>query len=406
VAFGAICAVASADLARIVVQPHDAARALALAPLGADTRMDRLADLMTESPQLDTERIQAIARTGQQLHPADGRFDSVLGLLAHTAGDYDEARVQFQQAIAKQPTEYQALRHLLGYALSERDHATAATYAHRLALRWSDRWEADEPLVMAVLADPEGRSAMAGAFASGPEAPRRLLIGTLQRNQGGPLIAAEILMAWHENGSVDLNRYVAQVVRRLLSQGNVETALVLDRFTLGALQLPADGFVNNGGFQQMPSGSLFDWTVEQQQGVAFDWVGQDNASGNRNAAASDAYVRLQFLQAPLRLDNLSQRLVLRPGMHRLTVRARQDRFQGPQPLKVIVHCGNARRVIAEVPLDALDETWRDHSRDFAIDADTCPLQQISVSNGFLPLSWSNRYDGAVELDRIQIVRLP
>ncbi len=376
---------------------------MAFAPLNADVRMALVGDLLANSDDLD--RVEALARVGRAMHRADARFDSALGVAAHRRGDVATARGHFEAALGKQPTELQAIRHLMAYHVADGHWAEAAFQAKVLGRRWPARWREQEPVLLVMAADPAGRAALTESLMAAPRV-RRLVVDSLLRADRA-LAAADLLATWHRNGADDLAPTIGRVTRRLLNDGMIETALMLDRFTVGIDRAPSQGFVNNAMFAFAPSGSAFDWSARAQQGVSFEWHGTTTAgadvTGSANPTNVRSFVRLRFRDSPLRLDNLSQSLVLRPARHRLEVRARARQLRAPRPVYVAVRC--QRAIIAELALDPLTDDWQAFAEPFDV-PDDCPLQTVSVSNGFMPLSWSSRYQGAIDIGRIQIVGLP
>ena len=389
-----------ADLGRIATQSDRLDAALALTPLNADIRMARIGGLLPDQSRL--AEVGHMARIGRNLHRADGRFDSVLGVIAHQDGDVAAARAHFEAALAKQPTEFQALRHLMAYNASEGRWGEAADLLMVLGRRWPRQWRDHERMVLVMAGNPEGRAALIDSFMDAPHG-RGLIVDSLLRADSA-LLAGELLATWHDRGAEDPPRLIGRVTQHLLRRGMTETALLLDRFTIGADRPPPQGFVNNASFAFEPSGSAFDWSARPQQGVSFEWHGTGaDPVGRGTGTNGPPFVRLRFLDSPLRLDNLTQSLVLRPARHRLEVRARARGLRAPKPVHVTVRC--QRATIAELVLDPLSENWREFAAPFDVPAG-CPSQTVSVGNGFMPLSWSSRYQGVIDIGRIQIIGLP
>ncbi|WP_306120552.1 MULTISPECIES: hypothetical protein [unclassified Roseitalea] len=388
-----------ADLGRIVTHGDDPRGALAYAPLNADTRIRAIVSELSQAQAAHLDRVARLAERGTELHRADGRFDSILGILAHERGAVEAARAHFETALAKQPAERQALRHLLVYDVTSGDYERAARHARRLTVR-SGGWGDQRQAVLAMAAIDEGRRALIEAFASDDRA-RSGLISAVMREKG-PMVASEMVLAFHEKGVDGLGGSIGAISRRLIREGQLEAALILDRVTLARDRPAPTGFVNNDTFAYRPTGSAFDWRTQGQRGVALDWVGQ-RAPDAEPPEVTASFVRIGFLNTPLRLDNLTQMLVMRPGAHRLEVMARSQDLSGPAPISVILGCTNGTE-LATIPLDPIASQWQRFETDFEVPETGCAAQRIHLTNGFVPLSWSARYSGALDIARIQIVR--
>lgn len=408
-----VSAAVAADLVRVAAQRDNPQLAHRAAPLNADVLIGLIVGRMVaEAPAVEPETI-ALVEKGRRLHRSDGRFDSLRGMIAHAAEDHAAARSYFTVALDKQPTEHQALRHMLVYALGEGRVDAAARHAFVLAVRWPRQWDEYEPLVVALASSGEGVAALGRYFSADAQSggasyssARHRLIDTLLASGRGAGSASSLLLDWHDAGIEGLEPLTGRSISALLAAGETDLALFLDKFSFGEKRTAGSGFVNNARFDRKPSPSAFDWQVGSQQGVSFEWAGQRDDTEGADAGHA-AFLRLRFLDSPVRLNNVRQQLLLRPGPHRLIVDARARDLKGPKPVVVFVECaGDARTELARIELDALGDGWERRTAGFEVPQAGCDRQSVYLSNGFMALTWASRYSGVLDVANIQIAGAP
>ena len=150
-------------------------------------------------------------------------------------------------------------------------------------------------------------------------------------------------------------------------------------------------YVSNGEFRQPSSGNPFDWRILDQAGVEFRPAGDGHG------------LDIRFLDAPLRLRNVSQVLRLAPGRYRLAVDYDASALRAPKPLRMIIACFGAPAVLADASLDPQISS-ASATADFEVPVNGCALARIALASDQAPASWKKRFAGTLRLLRVAITR--
>ena len=399
---------------RIAATPDNIQAAFNANPFNINNRLALIASLAASSAPQDLERALGLAQEGRVLEGEDGRTDSAIGTVLLQMGRVDEARAQFEAALAKLPTEGTALKARLVFAVNEGRWRDAVEAYDLLATRWMTELPAVADTLSAMLSVKEGRDALAAGLVDNPGARKRLYSLLLARpDMHAALI--DMLVGWKSSGTDDMHAEAAQLVAILVQQGRYQEAVLLDRFALSEASDGAGGFVNNGRFADEPTGSPFDWRFPKAAGVsntrpatqadpALDEL-VTSIAGTGEPRDGGRGVRIAFLDSPVRMETVAQQMVLPAARYRLDVVARAgSTFVAPDPVRLEVRCGTGRgAVLGRIVLQDLGPSWTRLSTEFEVtgDRDNCGIQTVLVA-ATVPSSWNNRYRGHLDIGFVRV----
>lgn len=386
---------ASSTLSKI-----DPPLALALNPFNAEARIALALTEMDASSGSHTDDLRELIADGIRLAPIDARFYSLMGILEQQAGNRASASRLFDHALALMPTEFQALIHRLAYDIESNDLFAAVDRVEILGRRWRERWSLVEPALPVLLANENAANKLMSRFGS-EQGLRRLLIGSLAVSANTLSHAYQVLVRWHRMGVDELNEAINLVTRRMIKEERYADAFLLFRLTRP--REASMGYVYNGEFRLPPSGNPFDWQLKSQAGVDLR-ISRGKSAVKSGAAPGQGehFVTMRFLDNPIRLKNVTQFVRLAPGNYRLAIGYASDDLTAPEPLQLAVRCVRPHQVLATIELVAGSTGSREDSAGFAIPPADCGLQEIYIFNEPMPMSWRNRYSGAIRIDHIAI----
>ncbi|KAF1695292.1 tetratricopeptide repeat protein [Pseudoxanthomonas koreensis] len=344
--------------------------------------------------QLEAGDHTGAARTAGELAkaaPLDGRAWRILGQVEAAAGNREQARARFEQAVALRPRDTPSRAWLADDLLVRGEYTAALGHIERI-MATSPR---NRPAMLAVLvklsADPVFLEALTPLLATRPDW-RAAYLQELQRS-AGPDVSAQVMATLAGHGGLDPAedaRWIDDLIRRgLWGQAYAHWA-----GTLPALAVLSP--VYNGGFEATPSGTGFDWRTQVIPGqtVTFE-AGPAGASG-RVAA-------LEFRGRPAPRAGLEQALLLAPGQHELQVRMRAEDLHSDGGLEWVVACADGR-ILGLGPRITGSFDWKTVTAAIEVPAD-CPGQRLYLRNP-APTARSQSTRGRLWIDSAAIIRAP
>lgn len=296
-----------------------------------------------------------------QREPLQGEAWQLLAAIQEAAGDKQEARRLYQQAVDVAPRTYAARNWLAREDLLAGDYPAGLQHVDAMLRLTSALGPQLHELLVHMSADPAFREALVPLLASSP--PWRAPYLRRLQAQGESAVADAVLGQMHADGQLDAAEFDAWI-ESLLRRGDWPQAYARWVGTLpdGALLTP----VFNGGFTQRPSGKGFDWRVRPVAGVSIEFI-------------ADSGARLDFHGRRIADTGLSQALLLAPGTQQLEVKMRTEGLRAQQGLQWVLECATNRRILGQ------GQPWRtthgpiDERIVFQVPAD-CPGQWLRLRN--------------------------
>ena len=153
--------------------------------------------------------------------------------------------------------------------------------------------------------------------------------------------------------------------------------------------------VYNGDFEQVPSGTGFDWRLRRVPGVLQQF--------EPSSAAGGQALYLHFLDRRVPNAGLEQPLLLSPGSYRLSLRMRARGLRSELGLQWVVACQGSAGTAGRT--DAIDGSfdWRGYQAKIVIPSTGCPGQWLRLVNP-VPSGAAQRVVGELWVDDISVRR--
>lgn len=248
------------------------------------------------------------------------------------------------------------------------------------------------PALIGQSTDPAFAAALADTLADRPRWSTAFMAALLAR--GSPAAVDHIHAELRRKGALTTTE-TARWLGRMMSDGRWGEAYAYWVSTLQASRR-ALAPVYNGGFELDASGVGFDWQPgARSQGVFTEFEEAPGATGQRAA-------HFRFI-GPAADGDLRQPLLLAPGRHRLTLRARAEFLQTAQGLEWRITCHAGAVIAALGPLEGSFD-WRRMQVDFSVPATHCPGQWLELRNP-APAGAAQHASGDLWIDDVAVVPL-
>ena len=310
----------------------------------------------------------AIARGVLAREPAQGRAFGILASALAGEGGTDAVRHRYEIAARRAPRAVPVRTWLATHALEAGDYATAIDHFDALLSVAPGSRRELLPMLAQLAQDPAFAEALAVHLARQP-LWRPAILSAVARS-GLPDAADNLHGALRAQGRLAPDE-VARWIDGMLKDGRWGSAYA--RWVSGLETVPTRLPVPwNGDFARMPSSSGFDWRLRRTNGVVFDRIA---LPGGSHAA------RLAFIGRPVARVGLEVPLLLAPGRHRLTLRARTVSLRSDQGLEWTLTCGDGRTRIAEGARVREARAWTDLELAFEVPSgDGCEGQWLRLVN--------------------------
>ncbi len=375
--------------------------ALRFNPLLADARVTEVVEQLQS--QNESETLKPFIRTGLELAPLDARFYSLLGIAEERSGNQDVAERLYSRALTLLPTEIHALTRMAFLDVLQTRPVDAAKRLEIIARRWPNRWKTVEPLLPAILSDPQAYALLVDRFAT-EKSLRNFLIASLIQQKEWMASAYTVLLEWHERGVPELADLINRLTTAFIGQQLYANAYLLFLLTRGQDTGAEVGYIYNGGFQLPLSGNPFDWRIRPQTGVSFELNTLANIAGESLASTPEQSLSIRFLDTPIQFNNIEQLIRLAPGKYNFTVDYSALDLKTPKPLQLVMRCVGDNRSLASMSFEQGSIEERTDSIPVQVPTQDCALQRILVFNAQMAMSWRNRYSGTLRLKQVAVTR--
>lgn len=376
--------------------------ALRLNPLLTDARITEVIKRL--EAESDPETLKPFIRAGLELAPLDARLYSLLGIAEERSGNLDVAERFYSRALTLLPTEIYALTRMVVMDVLQMRPVEAANKLEIIARRWPGRWKIVEPLLPAILSDPQAYALMVDRFAK-TNALRSRLVVSLVNQQDGMTLAYNVLLEWHENGGPNLAGLINRLTTAFIKQKRYAEAYLLFLLTRDQDATADIGYVYNGNFQFPLSGNSFDWRLRPQTGVSMELTTSADIAGGDLNGSPGQNLTIRFLDTPVQFNNVKQVLRLAPGNYEFAIHYSARDLKTPKPLQFAMRCVGTNQLLASLPFEEGTIKTRTDSVSVQIPTQDCALQHIFVFNAQMPMSWRNRYSGTLQLSQVSVSRV-
>ncbi|MBB6599038.1 BTAD domain-containing putative transcriptional regulator [Luteimonas sp. MC1825] len=316
----------------------------------------------------DGRSAAAAARALLAHEPAHGGAFGVLAAALEAEGSEVDVLERYQTASRRSPRDLGVRGWLASRALEVGDYTTAINHIDAMLSLAGSSHRDLLPMLVQLSHDLDFARALAAHLARQPR--WRPAILRVAANSGLPDAADNLHGALREQGRLSRDE-VTRWIDGMLKDGRWGSAYA--RWFSGLEAVPERLHVPwNGDFARMPTSSGFDWRVRRTNGVVFDRI---TLPGGGHAA------RLAFLGRPVAAVGIEAPLLLVPGRHLLTLRARTRGMRSDQGLEWNLVCGDGRTRIAQGARIREAHQWSTVELEFDVPiSDGCDGQWLRLVN--------------------------
>jgi len=352
-----------------------------------------------DSALSEQDRAQIRAQAEQALveDPLNAQALRILGQLAVGAGDETRAAKLMRAAADRSLGESVAVYWMMQHSLKDKDYAQTVAYADTFLRKRPQFVQHAIPLLdaMAESGDKAAVDALQKKLAQDPPWRQRFFaqLPGHSKDARTPLnLLLSIKGTAAPPSAADLGPYLSFLVNNKLYELAYYTWLQF---------LPADvlgriGFLDNGDFEDAPSGLPFDWVITPGAGVSIDIAERPDTA--------DAHALLLEL-GPGRADfgGVSQLLLLTPGKYQLKGKIKGE-LRGKRGLQWSIDCAGGGPSLGEAPMFVgLAPTWTDFDITFTVPEEGCRAQELRLALAARSAS-EQLVSGSVWYDDLQIKR--
>ena len=285
--------------------------------------------------------VRAWAETALAGDPVDARALRILGQVAHAGGDEARARALMGAAGHRSVQDSWAAHWLLKDAYDRKDYVRALHYADVLLRTRTQALQQVLPVLGRMAETPEAVDGLEQLLAANPPW-RRAFFSALPRAVTDARTPLRLLLAVRQTPDAPTLADIREYVHLLVQHKLYELAYYAWLQFLPASQLAGAGTLFNGGFELVPSGLPFDWSIRGGKGATAGIAARPDRPGER---------ALLIALGPGRVDlaGAGQTLMLPPGVYRLQTRHRGE-LVGPRGLVWRIACADGGPPIGQSPM--------------------------------------------------------
>ncbi len=322
-------------------------------------------------PEARLAEIGDLAKRALADLPLDARTLAVLGATSDAQGDKPKARALMTLAAKLTHQETIAELWLLDDALKTRSFDAAAIKADTVLRTKPNAMPLIAPVLARMAEDGEAAASVGRLLATAP--PWRAQFFTeIAFNGSDPLTPMRLLVDLKKTSKPATNAEYGPYLRTLVTRKLYANAYYTWLQSLSDEQLESVGYVFNGGFEQEPSGSPFDWTINQGAGVSIEFIDGPDVFGTRALRVDLGHGRIEF-------GGVEETLSLAPGRYRLGMKLRGS-LAGRRGLRWQITCLDAAiEPLAETPMFlGVARNWQDVAVAFEVPQSGCEAQRLAL----------------------------
>ena len=335
-----------------------------------------------------------MAEAALRAHPLNADALSLLGQISDINGDRARAS-SFMAAAARQSLHDSAAVHwTMRERLEERDFPAALRLADALFRSRPELIDSIAPKIGPLAQETATRRKLIGLLATNPPW-RTAFLARLCLVLPDARTMLDILLDLAGTSTPPSRAEVNIYLDFLIAQGFAEFAYYAWLQFLPAEQLAAAGFLFNGAFRDVPSGSPFDWRIALGVGAMSEFI------AHRHQASPRA-LKLTFGPGRVELGDIAQIVVLPAGDFHL--RGRENvQLTGRRGLQWRVLCSDGTNIGSMMPIVDTGRDWQSFDLEFTVPESACPFQIVRLV--FDPRRPSERtISGTAAYTAIEIIR--
>ncbi len=305
--------------------------------------------------------------------PLNARALSILGQLAHMAGDEARAATFLNAAAQRSIRESVAIYWLMRKSHEAKDFASAVYCADALLRTRSQAGQYVMPMLVELAENSDATGALKKTLLKNPPW-RSSFLSALAQRASDPRATLELVLAIKEAGAPLSADEFRSFVNALIARKEYELAYYAWLQFLPVEQLTSTGFLFNGSFEVTPSGLPFDWIMHGGSGVSIDIVQRSDLGGQRALSIEFGHGRVEF-------PGVQQLTMLAPGTYE---------FRGKYKGEVLGKRGLVWRVACvDRPDSPIGESvmaigvfprWRDMEFSFTVPDSDCRAQIVRLTH--------------------------
>ncbi len=326
------------------------------------------------SAPLPKAEIDAVAGRLRQLvarEPLNPRALRMLGLLSIAAADNVGADHLMKASVSLSKREWVAVHWMLNRSFEAKDFAATVTYADVLLRSRSQGYSTAIPVLARFAEDAAARKSLVELLTTEPPWRERFFAALVDyiTDARTPLT---LMLDLKRGPSPPTSREQLAYLRFLRSRNLHELAYYTWLQFLPPESLATVGYVQNGDFEQEPSGAPFDWTIVPKSG-ALTRIGLCSDNGSKRCL--EAHMGGSRVTKPL----VTQDLLLPQGRFSMKGRFRGE-TAGARGLVWRLACiGVSPRIIATSTMFNLpSRAWKEFEVAIEVPASKCRAQEIRL----------------------------
>ncbi len=341
------------------------------------------------------QQVRNLVQQSLAADPLNVRGLTMLGELAHLAGDEAEAEKFFRVSAQRSLRERVAAYWLMLAAFQRKDYAVAVQHADALLRTRSDVSKDVMPLLAYMAENKDARDEVKKALLANPPW-RSSFLTVLAQASADPRTAVELLLVMRSTGEPPTADDLRNNVRALVARGQYDLAYFAWLEYLPPAHLTSTGLLFNGSFELTPSGVPFDWSIGPGVGATVEIADDPEQDGRRALLIDFGYGRVEF-------PAVLQLIVLAPGTYLFKGREKGE-LVGKRGLVWRIAC--AERPDAKIGESGMTigvyPKWREFDFGFTVPATDCRTQVVRLQlDARMPSE--QLVTGAVWYDDLRIV---
>jgi tetratricopeptide (TPR) repeat protein len=337
----------------------------------ASENLNQAFEIVDQNRSVDLPEIRARLESALMNEPLNARALRILGQLADTSKDNDDASKYMTAAARLSLHEGIAVYWLMRKSTAANDYKAAISYADAL-LRTDPGLGPYVVPILAHFAEQQASKDLVKTLLESNPPWRGLFFGALPDSVTDARTPLEFLLALSTTPtpptSAEIGRYLDFLIRHRFYDLAYYTWLQF----LPADELRNAGLLFNGSFEVAPSGLPFDWVITQGSGVTIDIVPRRDKN-NAHALLVD------FLYGRVDYHSVSELVLLPPGTYQFAGQY-NGKIAGPRGLKWRIVCaGESNTRIGESPMiSGVTSAWKDIEFIFTVPAADCRAQYVRL----------------------------
>jgi len=353
-----------------------------------------------DADRADAEDIEQARRMAEQAllsDPLNARALRILGQIAELSRDEPRSWQLMQASVRRSLNETLAVAWLTSKSAERRDYAAAMRYADVLLRTRPQVSNEVIPLLARLAENGEAVTGLKEMLSQNPPW-RAQFFDALPNSITDARTPLDLLMAVKHSPVPPATAELRSYLNFLIGRKFYALAYYTWLHFLPPDQISAAGFVFNGGFETVPSGLPFDWSITPGAGATVEVDTVPDEGGNHALFARFEDSRVEF-------GAVVQLIVLAPATYRLEA-VYKGTLLGQRGLKWRVTCvGGATRSIGESGMImGMSSAWKPIEFSFAVPSSDCPAQYVRLDLDARMAS-EKFVSGEVWFDNLQISRV-